>query len=175
MRRIQLSILFFLLLAATVLGRMKSPQPLSDADFQVCYNSVVFGVGDDAQEVLAKLGLGIANPENNYGFIGQDDENRYKFYYYGYPADSSIVYITTRVEIGTGKSIVSHIDASLVGTNRGLRKGDSYERIAALYGWVSGIAKKGSSYRFFLDFKDKTIEIEVNDKKTIESIDIYIL
>lgn len=147
-------------------SKQSKSEPLSLVDFTVEYNGVDIIVGERASKVLEKLGPGTANENNNFGFIGWDTENKYKFYNHGYPKDSPIIEVITRVSVAEGTSIINSIDISNIGTNRNIKIGDSFEKLVELYGYPK--EKKNDNnevtYYYFLENNELDFYFDRNHK-----------
>jgi hypothetical protein len=103
---------------------------LSAEDFAVTVDGVRVSLGADPAEVFAAFGDGGADEDNNFGFIGWDDAETYKYFRHDYEGFSIIV--KTHAEEGT--SVISQIGLTGIATSRGIAPGDSYEDMLAQYG-----------------------------------------
>lgn len=144
-------------------------KPLRDKDFIVEYNEVKFTVGEATNKVLTELGQGTANEKNNFGFIGWDNENKFKFYSHGYPKDTPIIELITKVSVIDGTSIINRVDISKIGTQRNLKEGDSFDKMVELYGEPE-VEGKNNGVKYFYLKGNKKLEIIFNKNKEILKI-----
>jgi len=148
----------------------KDIKPLDNDDFIVTYNNVSLSLGNDAGKVLQQLGQGTANENNNFGFVGYHDENKYKIFMHGYPTSSPIVTLYSKVTISDGTSIISQLDITNLGTNRGLGKKDSYSKMIALYGNPKKEVTENNITKCSYSFENKELDIFYNSIKEIVQI-----
>ena len=69
------------------------------------YNDLVIKAGMDSKATLDKLGNGSAAEDNNYGFVGWSEDNKYKYYYHNYGSFS----LYTKVNVVDGTSVIDKI------------------------------------------------------------------
>lgn len=143
---------------------------LSKEDFTVKYNNFEIIIGEQANKVLEKLGQGTANENNNFGFIGWDIENKYKFYSHGYPADSPIIDIITKVSVVEGTSIINQMNISNIGTNRNIRIGDSFEKLVELYGEPKEKMNDNNETSYYYSLDNKELDFYFDRKLNIVRI-----
>jgi len=145
-------------------------KPLDNDDFIISYHNVSFTVGEDAGKVLQQLGEGTANENNNFGFVGYDNEYKHKIFMHGYPANSPIITLYSKVSIHDGTSIISQLDITNSGTKRGLSKGDSYSKMIALYGTPNKEAKDSNGTKSSYWFENKELDIYYNSNQEVIQI-----
>ncbi len=103
---------------------------LTEADFTVAVEGVSFTIGTDPAQVIETFGDGGANEENNFGFIGWDDTETYKYFRHDYEGFSIVV----KTHAAEGASEISQIVLIDVAASRGVAPGDSREDMTAQYG-----------------------------------------
>lgn len=79
------------------------------------YNDLVIKVGMDSKAILDKIGNGSATEDNNYGFVGWSEDNKYKYYYHDYVSFS----LYTKVNVADGTSV---IDKIILNDTKGINK-----------------------------------------------------
>lgn len=79
---------------------------------------------------------------------------------FSYPGESPVIYLNSE-----GFKKVTEIDITKVGTSKGLKEGDQYEKMIKLYGKPSrqGQNKTGDMY-YFYDGKDSTLFVSIYDR-----------
>ena len=141
---------------------------LTDADFTVTVEGVSFTIGADPAAIIDTFGDGGADENNNFGFIGWDDTETYKYFRHDYDGFS----IAVKTHAAEGTSEISQIGLTGVGTSRGVAPGDSREDMVARYGEPgeekSDEGMTDCTYRS----GDRTIIFVLNDSGTIGFINI---
>jgi len=144
----------------------KRANELQAKDFEIIYKDVVVKLGVVPEEILDKLGQGGANENNNYGFVGWSPDNKYKYYSHEY--ESFDLY--TRINVVEGTSVISQVNLNDIPTNRGIKKGNTYNDMINTYGQPMSANKDNGETYFEYKLKDKFIKFGVNDNKIIEDI-----
>lgn len=103
---------------------------LTDADFTVTTEGVSFTIGTDPVGVIDAFGDGGTDEDNNFGFIGWDNTNTYKYFRHDYEG----FYIIVKTDVKEATSEISQIGLTGVATSRGIAPGDSREDMTARYG-----------------------------------------
>jgi hypothetical protein len=121
-----------------------TPSPESDklspikelevSDFEIMFQNTHIFIGLQTKELVDKLGDGTADESNNYGFVGNDPDYKYKYYMRGYPKEEPVIEVYTREEIVSGDSEVSQINLLNYQTNRGSKVGDKVDSVKQSYG-----------------------------------------
>lgn len=75
------------------------------------YNDLVVKVGMYSKSILDKLGNGSATEDNNYGFVGWSEDNKYTYYYHDYGSFS----LYTKVNVVDGTSVIDKISLNETG------------------------------------------------------------
>lgn len=156
-------------------GFYKSSYILTDKDFSITYNNVKIELGKPCGNVLKILGDGTATEDNNYGFVGYSEDNKYKYYNHGYPMNNPLINVYTKVDIIDGTSTISQIDIFNYAYKQGIKKGESYKNIKNLYGkatkeLINNLGKKECIY----NYKNKTLDFTFNKNSKLELISLYI-
>lgn len=139
---------------------------LQTGDFEFIYNDLAIKPGMEAKGIIDKLGSGSADEDNNYGFIGWSDDNKYKYYRHEYESFS----IYTKVNVIDGTSIVSQIDLKDIPAKRGIRKGNTYRELLRIYGAPAyDEVREGKIYSVY-KYQDLTLTFVINEDKIIDGI-----
>lgn len=148
----------------------KQLKPLEKDDFVISYKDVQLDVGEDASKVLQQLGPGTANEDNNFGFVGWDMENNYKFFMHAYPPNASTFTLYTKVSIANGTSIISELTLNDLGTKRGLSKGDLYNKMIELYGEPTQELQYNTGSKYSYIFGKRELDLYFDSNKAISAI-----
>jgi hypothetical protein len=105
-------------------------EALTDADFTITVDGLSFTIGTDPTELIETFGDGGANEDNNFGFIGWDDTNTYKYFRHDYDGFS----IAVKTDVAASTSGISQIGLIDTATSRDVAPGDSREDMVAQYG-----------------------------------------
>jgi len=135
---------------------------LNEDDFIITYKKNKITVGKFSEELFKNIGSGTANDNNNWGFVGFDDKDNYKYYSHGYPSDNPLFIVRTKTNIANGSIIISDIDVTKMGTNRQIKLGSKSDEISSAYGKPNKI----------LDFDDNITNYEYYYKNKI--LDFYL-
>jgi|GEM_PF-6569143 len=103
---------------------------LTETDFTITVEDVSFTIGTDPAEVIDTFGDGGANEDNNFGFIGWDPTNTYKYFRHDYDGFSIVV----KTNVVEATSEISQIELTGIATGRGVAPGDTREDMTAQYG-----------------------------------------
>lgn len=120
------------------------------------------------KNIFDVIGNGDANEDNNFGFIGWDPDNKYKYYSRRYSNFS----IITKVEVVSGKSIISQIDLISVETARGVSVKDSYDKLIKEYGTQYNKTIHDDKTTYIYEFINKKLIFDVNKENEIIRISI---
>jgi len=141
-------------------------EKLQADDFEVTYDNLVIKPGMEARDIINKLGNGSADEDNNYGFTGWSEDNKYKCYRHEYRSFS----IYTRVNVIDGTSIVSQISLDDIPTGRGIRNGSTYRDLLRIYGAPSyDEDREGKIYSVY-KYCDFTLTFGISEDKIIDEI-----
>jgi len=142
---------------------------LTEADFTVTAQGLTFTIGTDPAEILDTLGDGGATADNNFGFIGWDDTETYKYFRHDYDGFSIIV----KTDVAESTSEISQIGLTGVAANRGVAPGDSREDMVAQYGEPDEEKSDEGMTDCIYRSGDRTIIFVLNEMdKTITYIEI---
>ncbi|MCY6485770.1 hypothetical protein OW763_15715 [Clostridium aestuarii] len=146
-------------------------KPLEKSDFSVDYEGVVLNLGSNIKELVDKLGNGTANEKNNFGFIGWDEENKNKFFQRSYPEKKSKLHIINKVNVIEGISNIEQINFGEVGTVRGIKNGDTYDKLIGIYGKPSEEVKgENDSHICIYKYENKKLIFNLDKQKIIKKI-----
>jgi hypothetical protein len=141
----------------------------TEDDFAIAVDGITIAIGMDPAPVIAALGDGGADEDNNYGFIGWDESQQYKFFRHDYDGFA----IIDKTEIASGTSIISQIAITAAETHRGISPGDTYDDMVAAYGEPDQEkSDEGMTDCTYL-FGDRTIIFVLNDAGVIGYISIH--
>lgn len=136
--------------------------PLGNEDFVVKYNGFIFSDKVDASEMFSKLGKGTTNEGNNDGHVSGD------YNQYGYPKDSPQITVTTKAW-----SAITQIEFGKIGTKRGLKNNDSYDKMINLYGIPSEQKQDEHGYlSCYYYFYSNQLLIHFNKDKIVDEVQI---
>lgn len=147
---------------------------LTNKDFSVNYKEVEITLDSSVEELLKILGNGTANEDNNFGFVGWDKDKKYKYHNHGYPENSPTFYIMTRTDVKSGNVILNEIDITILGSNREIKKDDSYDKMLETYGEPSEkLELQDNSINYLYILENKALIFNVN-KETNNIVKISI-
>ena len=138
---------------------------LNEDDFIITYKKNKITVGKFPEELFNNIGSGTANIDNNWGFVGYDDTDNYKYYSHSYPSSNPLFTIRTRTKIADGSVVISDIDITKMGTRRKIKLGNTNSEIIAAYGEPNKIIDFDdniTNYEYF--YKDKILDFYLNSK-----------
>lgn len=152
-------ILIFILLLFTATGCSStnlSPEPLTEEDFTISYQSFVINEETTVDDIENALGFGRDFEDNNYGYIssGIDYSRRWQAVYPNHDEQElRIIFLTT----SSDETYLVFVDISQLGTRRGIRPGDTVETLIEKYGEPDSIFHPHDNhletYRYYLEEK----------------------
>ena len=141
---------------------------LTDADFTITVEEVSFTIGTDPAQLIDTFGDGGADEDNNFGFIGWDDTETYKYFRHDYDGFS----IAVKTDAAAGASEISQIGLTGVATSRGVAPGDTREDMVAQYGEPDEEKSDEGMTDCTYHSGDRTIIFVLNDSGIIGFINI---
>jgi hypothetical protein len=108
----------------------QAPKPLDANDLNITYNGILINDGIPFSRITDKLGFGIGYQENNYGLISQNNGVR-RFalnYSSGEGIDIRLVFVESK------DTIFAFADLIKIPTSRGIKVGDSIDKLYEMYG-----------------------------------------
>ena len=145
-----------------------SAAALSEEDFRIAVEGVDIHVGADPAAVFNAFGDGGADEDNNFGFIGWDDQEEHKFYRHDYDGFSIIV----KTNVAESTSAISQIGITGVPTRRGIAPGDTYDDMAAQYGEPDAEKTDEGMTRYTYQWEDRTLIFITDHQGVIGYIEI---
>ncbi|WP_019636549.1 hypothetical protein [Paenibacillus fonticola] len=167
---------FFLLafsLVFTLTGcnnKATPPKPLGEEDFRFEYNSAEITENTEAEEIESKLGFGADFDANNNGYISSGGGAiRWQA---AYPNSDDVecrmVFLTT----ASDTTYLVFAQLNNVSTNRGVKAGDSYEKLFEMYGEPQSKLTPYEGYETYrYTLNEKYIDFVIdNDANSIDYI-----
>ena len=146
---------------------------LTQDDYTFEYNGNTFGIDDNWNDYVDKLGYPEHFEENNYGYINTNEDGYWWEMIYPDQSHSDydfhIVFISPSLEREGEDTIFNNIALNNTPTFRGIKSGDSLESLASVYGRPDGFDDFGNDAGWMnIIYEDETGQIVfVTDREKI--------
>ena len=146
---------------------------LTQDDYTFEYNGNTFGIDDNWNDYVDKLGYPEHFEENNYGYINTNEDGYWWEMIYPDQSHSDydfhVVFISPSLEREGEDTIFNNIALNNTPTFRGIKSGDSLESLASVYGRPDGFDDFGNDAGWMnIIYEDETGQIVfVTDREKI--------